>query len=184
MTMGEISSEIIKECRGKHRALCSFCVTISVLRINYKNSNLENTLLLSEDAAFHARWTFLCLSANSHCWLDVKSKANPEHSRSAADAFLSEAASIGPQQEAQRGKYPPVTSTLILGDSGGEFNLVFCLQRYWEIERGLPTVVRGSARSLHSCFCCSIVNKGCETRPASQQESQQGHVVGSVSYTL
>lgn len=89
--MGKISSEIIKECRGKHRALCSFCVTISILGISYKNSNLENTLLLSEDTAFHARWTFLCLSANSHCWLDVKSKANPERSRTAANAFLSEA---------------------------------------------------------------------------------------------
>ena len=43
------------------------CVTITVLGISYKNSNLENTLLLAVDAAFHARWTFLCLSANSHC---------------------------------------------------------------------------------------------------------------------
>lgn len=144
MTMGEISSEIIKECRGKHRALCSFCVTISILGISYKNSNLENTLLLSEDAAFHARWTFLCLSANSHCGLDVKSKANPERSRTTANAFLSEAciyrATAG---GAARGEYPPVTSALILGDSAGKFNLVFCLQRYWEIEWGLQMAVRG-----------------------------------------
>lgn len=58
MAMEKISSEIIKECRGKHRLLCSFSVTISILRISYKNSNLGNMLLLSEDAVFHARWTF------------------------------------------------------------------------------------------------------------------------------
>ncbi len=87
MTMGKISSAMIKECRGKQRVLCSFCVTISILGISYKNCNLENMLLLSADSAFHARWTFLCLSANSHCWLDVKSKANPERSCSTADDF-------------------------------------------------------------------------------------------------
>lgn len=87
MTMGKISSKIIKECGGKHAALCSFCVTISILGISYKKSNLENTLQLSKDAALHARWTSLCLSVNSHCWRDVKSKANPERSCSMTDAF-------------------------------------------------------------------------------------------------
>lgn len=160
MTMGKISSEIIKECRGKHRAFCSFCETIFILGISYKNSNLENTLLLSEDAAFHARWTFLCLSANSLCWLDVKSKANSEHSRSAADVFISEAyiyrtSAGGIEREASSSDVCSHPGRLRRKIQSGPLLAEILGDWVRSADDG-----EGLARSLHSCFCCSIVNKG------------------------
>jgi len=43
MTMGEISFEIIKECRGKRKARCSFCVTIFMSGISYKKGPIQKT---------------------------------------------------------------------------------------------------------------------------------------------
>ncbi|KAJ4936053.1 hypothetical protein JOQ06_017577 [Pogonophryne albipinna] len=71
---------------------------------------------------------------------DVKSKANPERCCFTARAFvpvwggISEASIYRATAGGVGREYPPVTSARILGDSGGKFNLVFCLLRYWEIE--------------------------------------------------